>query len=321
MSEKNPRALYGVLFIVFLFFIMLMGFAVYTVKSLRHEAMGLKEWEDGKGRVAVVKIEGVIMESQPTVELLLEAEKDESVKAILIRVDSPGGAVGPTQEIYEEIRRIDSEYERTKGEKGKEVKGKPVYSSIGSIAASGGYYVSAATRKIYANAGSLTGSIGVIMQFVDASELIEWAKVKPEIVKAGRYKDFGGPNRPLTVQERELLENTLSNVHDQFRNDILARRSDRIQGDLNELTQGQIFSGEEAMKLGLVDEIAGLWQAGRKIHEELGLKGEFGLKYIEKKKKGKFWEFLENMEEASSSIKEWATSTKSGVPLYLYKGN
>src|SRR5690606_11778859 len=164
-----------------------------------------------------------------------------SVKAILMRIESPGGAVGPTQEIYEEIRRIDSAYDpKVKGEQ----KGKPVYASIGSIAASGGYYISAATRKIFANAGSLTGSIGVIMQFVDASELIEWAKVRPEIIKAGRYKDFGGPNRALTVQERELLEKTLSSVHEQFRKDILAIRQDRIQGDLNELSQGQIFSGE-----------------------------------------------------------------------------
>lgn len=319
MSEKNPRALYGVLFIVLLFFVMLMGFAVYTVKSLNQQSLGQKAWEDGQGRIAVVKIEGVIMESRPIVELLLDAEKDSSVKAIIIRVDSPGGAVGPTQEIYEEIRRIDSAYQPDA--KDGESKGKPIYASIGSIAASGGYYVSAATRKIYANAGSLTGSIGVIMQFLDASELIEWAKVKPEIVKAGRYKDFGGPNRALTVQERELLQSTLGNVHEQFRKDILAQRKDRIKGDLTELSQGQIFSGEEAMNLGLVDEIAGLWQAGRRIHKELGLKGEFNLRYIEKKKRGKFWELIDNMEEASAGIKEWATSTKPGVPLYLYKGN
>ncbi len=318
MSEKNPRALYGVLFIVVLFFIMLMGFAVFTVKSLKQEAMGRKTWESEGGAIGVIKLEGVIMDSKEFVERLQEAEKDPEVKAIIVRVDSPGGAVGPTQEIYEEIRRVDSAYDPAA--KPEDQKGKPIYASIGSIAASGGYYVSAGTRRIYANAGSLTGSIGVIMQFMDASKLMEWAKVRPEIVKSGRYKDFGGPNRSLTVQERELLETTLGGVHDQFRSDILKNREGKIQGDLVELSQGQIFSGEEAMKFGLVDEIAGLWEAGRRIHKELGLKGESSLRYIEKKKKGKFWELLDNMEEASLGIKEWATSTKSGVPMYLYEG-
>lgn len=318
MSEKNPRALYGVLFIVVLFFIMLMGFAVFTVKSLRTEAMGQKTWDSESGSIGVIKLEGVIMDSKEFVERLQEAEKNPKVKAIIVRVDSPGGAVGPTQEIYEEIRRVDSAYDPAA--KDADQKGKPIYASIGSIAASGGYYVSAATRKIYANAGSLTGSIGVIMQFMDASKLMEWAKVRPEIVKAGRYKDFGGPGRALTAQERELLENTLSGVHDQFRGDIMKNREGKIQGDLVELSQGQIFSGEEALKYGLVDELAGLWEAGRRIHKDLGLKGEFELQYIEKKKKGKFWEFLDNIEETSSSIKQWATNTQSGVPMFLYEG-
>lgn len=318
MSEKNPRALYGVLFIVILFFIMLMGFAVFTVKSLQQQAMGQKAWATEGGKIGVIKLEGVIMDSKEVVERLHQAEKNPDIAAIILRIDSPGGAVGPTQEIYEEVRRIDSAYDPNVSTA--DQKGKPIYASIGSIAASGGYYVSAGTRKIYANAGSLTGSIGVIMQFVDASELLEWAKVRPEIVKAGRYKDFGGPNRALTAQERELLETTLDGVHDQFRADILKNREGKIRGDLTELTQGQIFSGEQAVKYGLVDEIAGLWEAGRRIHKELGLKGEFGLQYLEKKKKGKFWEFIDNIEETSSSIKEWATSTKSGVPMYLYEG-
>ena len=318
MSEKNPRALYGVLFIVVLFFIMLMGFAAFTVKSLKQEALGLKEFENGTGVIGVIKVEGVIMDSKEVVDLLNKANKNSSIKAILLRIDSPGGAVGPTQEIYEEIRRIDSAYNPDAKEG--ESKGKPIYASIGSIAASGGYYISAATRKIYANAGSLTGSIGVIMQFMDASKLMEWAKVRPEIVKAGRYKDFGGPGRPLTDQERSMLETTLAGVHDQFRADILKQRKDKIHGDLVELSQGQIFSGEQAVKYGLVDEVAGLWEAGRRIGKELGFKDEAELKYIEKKKQGKFWDLLDNIEETSSSVKEWATSTKSAVPLYLYEG-
>jgi protease-4 len=133
-------------------------------------------------------------------------------------------------------------------------------------------------------------------------------------MKAGKYKDFGSPNRPLTKEEQGILNNTLANVHKQFVNDILKMRGEKIKGDIWDLAQGQVFSGEEAKNLGLVDELAGLWEAGRRIHKELGLKSEFGLRYIKKKKKLGFMDFLDNIDESIKKINlmtEMFTQNKS----------
>src|SRR5690606_8771850 len=158
------------------------------------------------------EIQNTIMESKKTIELLLAAEDEKSIKAIILRIDSPGGAVAPTQEIYEEVRRID--------------KKKPIYASFGTVAASGGYYIGAACRKIWANAGTLTGSIGVIMQTADLSELFKFAKIKQEVIKAGRYKDIGSPARSMTDEERMILTELLAGTHKQFMSDISAVRKD-----------------------------------------------------------------------------------------------
>ena len=186
------------------------------------------------------------MKSKKIIELLHEAEKSAGIKALIIRINSPGGAVGPTQEIFDEIVRIDEAI--------------PVYASFGSVAASGGYYLGAAARKIYANRGTITGSIGVIMQFMDLSEIFKLTKVKPEIIKSGKFKDLGNPSRQMRKDERRLLEKSVEVVHDQFRRDIIKRRGKRINGDLNDLTQGQIFSGEEALSFGLIDAVGGLYK-------------------------------------------------------------
>lgn len=299
-KSGNNKAVYGVLLMVFIFFIVLMIFASFTIKAFKMEGDQFSSFSSRSGKngsIGVVEVSGPIMESRKVIENLLAAEKSKSVEAIIVRVDSPGGAVGPTQEIFEEIRRIDELYNSTNGEEGK-----PVYVSFGSIAASGGYYIGAAGRKIYANAGALTGSIGVIMQFMDMEKLFEFAKVRPEVMKAGKYKDFGSPNRPLTEEEKNLLNNTLTDVHKQFVNDILKLRKDKIKGNIWDYAQGQVFSGQEALELGLVDEIAGLWEAGRRIHKELGLKKEFGLQFIKKKKKPSLFDYLDNIDESFKKL-------------------
>jgi protease-4 len=312
VSENGRnRAVYGVLLLVFVFFIILVLFAAYTVKAFQQEGA---EFQDSgkKTSIAVVEVEGVIMSPFKTIELLQLAEKDKNTKAIILRVDSPGGAVGPTQEIYEEVRRIDEEYTTSEGKKGK-----PIYASFGSIAASGGYYIGAATRRIYATPGGLTGSIGVIMQFIDASKLFELARVNQINIKAGRYKDMGQPNRSMTEEEKALLEGTIKDVHKQFIDDILRTRKDKIKGDINEFSQGQIFSGREAMERGLVDELAGLWVAGRRIHEELKIEGEFGLKFIRKKKRTNVWDLVDSVDSAITSF-DIRTLTQE-TPLLMYK--
>jgi protease-4 len=285
-SSKNTRALFGIFAMVFVFFVILIVFAYFTMNAFNETSLLQKK--SNKAHIGVITIEGAIMESKDAIEMLQNAEEDKQLQAIILRIDSPGGAVGPTQEIYEEIQRID--------------KIKPIYASFGSIAASGGYYIGAATRKIWANPGTLTGSIGVIMEFMDLSKLYEFAKVSPQTVKAGRYKDAGNPARSLTVEEKDMMDKLIAGVHKQFIGDIMKRRSKLIKGDINELAQGQIFSGESAMEVGLVDAMGSLWTAGRQIHTDLKLKDEFALKFIGKKKKMGFLDIMGSLEESVSNL-------------------
>lgn len=294
MSNDRSKGIVGIFILITVLFLIFIIFAFYTVSNLKHTArMGEDEFiSPNTAPIAVVEVEGVIMESTNTIKKLLMAERDKSVKAIIVRVNSPGGAVGPTQEIYEEIRRIDEK--------------KPVYASFGTVAASGGYYIGAAARKIYSPAGTMTGSIGVIMNFMNLSELYKWAKVNPELIKSGKYKDIGSSARPMTDEERMLLSQMTENVHEQFIMDIFKVRQKRIVGGIEGLrkyAQGQIYSGKGAQELGLVDEIAGLWQAGRNIHQELKIKEKFNLKFVKLKKDFSLSDFLTGMEQTVQDFK------------------
>lgn len=306
MSRERSKGIVGIFILVTVLFFIFIVFAFYTVSQLRSSsAMGENLLDASKNSaIAVIPIESEIMESKKVVEMLLNAEEDKEIKAIILRIDSPGGAVAPTQEIYEEVRRIDT-------------KVKPIYSSFGSVAASGGYYIGAATRKIYANAGTLTGSIGVIMQMADLSELFAWAKYKQETIKAGRYKDIGNPGRPMTPEERDFLTRLLAGTHQQFKDDIVAVRGKRLKVDINELAQGQIFHGSEAKEMGLVDEVAGLWSAGRQIHKELKLKGKFGLRFMKpQRKRFSFSEFMQDTEDTMATIR--GKFEAKSRPSYLF---
>lgn len=306
MSNQRSKGIVGIFILITVLFVIFLIFAFYTVSSLKNSDQMSENLTGKKGPIAVIEVDGVIMDSRKTVKKLLMAEKDKSIKAIIVRVNSPGGAVGPTQEVYEEIRRIDKE--------------KPVYASFGTVAASGGYYIGAACRKIYSNAGAMTGSIGVIMNFMNLSKLYEWAKVRPEIVKAGKYKDIGNAARDMTLEEKNLLNEMTENVHEQFIMDIYKVREKKIKNGLEglrEYAQGQIFSGQGAKERGLVDEIAGLWEAGRRIHKELELKEKFSLKFIKLKKDFDISDVLGGIEESAKDI-NFAIKHHS-VPLYLHK--
>jgi protease IV len=305
VSRERSKGIVGIFILVTVLFFIFIIFAFFTVSKLKEtSSMGSDMLGSRNAAIAVVPIENEIRESKKIVEMLLQAEEDNNIKAIILRIDSPGGAVAPTQEIYEEVKRIDQK--------------KPIYSSFGSVAASGGYYIGAATRRIYANAGTLTGSIGVIMQMADLSELFKFAKFKQETIKAGRYKDIGNPGRPMTDEERAFLTTLLAGTHKQFMDDILAGRKDRLKKDITELAQGQIFHGSEAKELGLVDEIAGLWEAGRAIHKELKLPGKFALRYLKPpRKKFSITDFLEETEDTLSTLKSQVA--KPTGPAYLFK--
>ena len=166
----------------------------------------------------------------------------------------------------------------------------------------------------------MTGSIGVIMNFMNLSKIFEFAKVKPDLIKAGKYKDIGSNARDMTIEERALLNEMITNVHEQFIQDIFKVRGDRIKDGLSGLrkyAQGQIFSGQGAKERGLVDETMGLWQAGRSIHKELKLKGKFDLKFIKIKKEQNFLEMLGQLEQ---SVKDIGFNVKPySIPLYLHR--
>jgi len=201
----------------------------------------------GRGeRVAVISVTGLISDSESTIEQLKKFVKDDSVKAIVLRINSPGGGVAPSQEIYEEVKKA-----RAK---------KPVLASMGALAASGGYYIACATQRVYANPGTITGSIGVIMPFMNVKDLVEKIGLKGMTVKSGVFKDMGSPMRDMTPQERELLQGVVDNVHHQFVNAVADGRNLERE-DVRRIADGRIFTGEQAKELGLVDVLGNLEDA------------------------------------------------------------
>ncbi len=240
-------------------------------------------------KVAVLPVTGLIADSESTIEQLRKFTKDDSVKAIVLRINSPGGGVGPSQEIYEEVRKL----------KGKKV----VVASMGALAASGGYYIACAAQKIYANPGTITGSIGVIMQFVNVKDLIEKIGLKGMVVKSGVFKDIGSPVRNMKPEERELLQGVIDNVHSQFIGAVAeGRKMDREK--VAKIADGRIFSGEQAKALGLVDALGNLEDAVAEAGKLAKIEGEPRV-VTPPKKKLSILELLK--EEAISIIGEQLT--------------
>jgi protease-4 len=210
-------------------------------------------------KVALIRIEGVILDSKSIIEELKEHSEDSSVEAIVLRVDSPGGGVAPSQEIYEELVKI----------KGK----KKIVVSMGSVAASGGYYVSSPADMIVANPGTLTGSIGVIMEIPNVEGLMNKIGLKNEVIKSGEHKDIGSMFKTMTDEEKEILQSVLDDVHGQFIKAISDARGMEI-AVIEKLADGRIFTGRRAKELGLVDELGNLEDAILLAGKISGIKGK-----------------------------------------------
>lgn len=208
-------------------------------------------------RIAIVDVKGTISSSEKVVDQLRRFSEDESVPAIVLRVDSPGGGVAASQEIYSELMRVKD-------------KGKKIVVSMGSMAASGGLYVSVAADEIVANPGTLTGSIGVILQFPTAEKLFEKVGVRYETVKSGPYKDVGNLSRDMTEQEHEALQTVIDDTYDQFVTAIAEGR-DLTKDSVKVFADGRIFTGRQAMHLGLVDTLGDLQEALNIAAEMVGL--------------------------------------------------
>lgn len=243
-------------------------------------------------RVAVLPIDGLITGSEAVIEQLKKFAKDDSVKAIVLRLNTPGGGVGPSQEIYEEVRKI----------RGKKV----ILASMGALAASGGYYIACATDKIYANPGTITGSIGVIMQFVNVKNFIEKIGVKGFVIKSGNFKDTGSPIREMNPEERKILQGVIDNVHSQFVNAVVEGR--KLERDkVLAIADGRIFSGEQAKELGLVDMLGNQEDAVAEAGKMANIEGEPQV-VTPPKKKFSILDLLRD--EAKSIIDESLTRTQ-----------
>ncbi len=268
--ERLVQILQTMIMSLSLFFTALLGLMFFAVISLFFVGgKGFKEMmneDQTDASIGLIKIEGVIDKSETLLKKIAKVEKDNKIKAVILRIDTPGGAVAPTQEVYEEIRRLDQI--------------KPVYASFGTVAASGGYYIGAAARQIFASKGTITGSIGVITTFLDLSKVLEKYQVKVENHKSGKYKDITSPTRPRTQEERNLIEESLKKTHEQFMFDILATRAQKIKGDLKDYATGMFFTGAEALEKGLVDQIGGVRELARFIQKEHNLKSS---EYVEVK--------------------------------------
>ena len=211
-------------------------------------------------RVALVEVTGLIIDAQPVIRQIEEDLEDPSIRAIVIRVDSPGGVVGPSQEIHDAVVRAREQ-------------GKPVVVSMGAIAASGGYYLAAPADHIVANPGTLTGSIGVLLQLTEIEGLLKKVGVHFEVIKAGRHKDVGNFARAMTDEERAILQGLLDDMYEQFVAAVAdGRHLDRDR--VRELADGRVYSGRRAKELGLVDSLGGLDEAVRTAGRLAGIPGK-----------------------------------------------
>ncbi len=219
-------------------------------------------------KVGVVEVRGLITDSRPTLEKLVRFRDDTRIKALVLRVNSPGGAVGPSQEIMREVEKIK--------------KSKKIVASLATLAASGGYYVACAADLIMASPGTATGSIGAIIKLTNIEQLVKKLGVEVYSLKAGALKDLGSPFRPLTPEEQAVIQKMLDDIHRQFIQDVARNR--RLSEDkIRAVADGRIITGEEAQKFGLVDEMGNLEDAIEKAGRLGGITGKVEAVYPEKK--------------------------------------
>ncbi len=220
-------------------------------------------------KIGVVEVKGVIVDSKKINEDLIKMRERDDVRAIVLRIDSPGGGVAPSQEIYEEVRRTR--------------KKKKVVASIGSVAASGGYYIALGADRIVANPGSITGSIGVVVEFANIKELLTRIGIKGYVIKSGEFKDIGSPLREMTPRERDFLQRLVKELHQQFI-DVVSENRGIERKKVEALADGRIFTGTQALKLGLIDSLGNFNDAIDLAARLAGIKGKPVIVYPERRR-------------------------------------
>jgi len=252
MSKKS--VIIGTVIVVFL--ALLFTGSVFIAKAL----LGIddRQFVDKPG-IGLVEVKGMILDSRDTVRQLRHFLKKDDIKAVVLRVDSPGGVVAPSQEIYDEVRKFAAK--------------KKIVVSMGSLAASGGYYISAPATLIYANPGTITASIGVIIKLSNIEALMDKIGIKATVIKTGKFKDSGSPVRELTKEDRAMFQSVIDSTHNQFVKAV-ARGRKLPEDEVRRIADGRVLSGEQALALGLVDRLGTLQDAIEEAGRLAGIKGE-----------------------------------------------
>jgi protease IV len=246
--------------------------AVFTLVYLSFSGRDEQSFSGFGSKIAVVELDGIIFSPKQIVPQLKKFADDDSVKAIIIHVNSPGGGVAASEEIYREVKRIRDE------------KKKRIVASIETVGASGAYYVASATNKIYADKGSVVGSIGVIAEWVNYGELLRWAKLNAITMKAGEFKDTGSPTREMTPAEREYMQALIDNMHTQFIKAVADGRHAK-EDDIRAIANGKVWTGEQALSMKMVDQIADFEGAVKDTARAVNISGEPNLVWPPKEKR------------------------------------
>ncbi len=272
MSEGRSRTWLWVLIgggAFFLFVLAVFTMVYLTLHAGGGETTSITSFGD---RIGVVDLSGVILSPQPVVDQLKKFADDSSIKAIILHVNSPGGGVAASEEIYREVKRIHTE------------KKKKIVVSIETVGASGAYYVASASDKIFADQGSIVGSIGVIAQWFNYGDLLKWAKLKDVVIKTGEFKDTGNPARDLTPAEQAYMQELIDNMFGQFVKAVADGRSLKYD-DVKSMANGKVWTGEQAKNLKLIDTIGDFQSAVDDTAKSVGIKGEPTLVRPEKERK------------------------------------
>jgi protease-4 len=268
MPEQRSRTLLWILIGGGAFFLFVL--AVFSLVYLSLHAGSNESSFSGFGdRIGVVDLDGVIISPQPVVGQLKKFGDDSSIKAIILHVNSPGGGVAASEEIYREVKRVRSE------------KKKQIVVSIETVGASGAYYIASASNKIYADQGSIVGSIGVIAEWVNYGDLLKWAKLKNIVLKTGEFKDTGNPARDLTPAEQAYMQSLIDNMFGQFVKAVADGRGMKFD-DVKAIANGKVWTGEQALSMKLIDNVGDFEAVVKDTAKSVGISGEPTLVHPEK---------------------------------------
>ena len=268
-DENRPRTLLWIVIGGGAFFVFTLLIFSLLYFSIRGNDSG---FDVGGDKIAVLDVQGVIFQAKPFVDQLKKYGDDSSVKAIILRIDSPGGGAAASQEMYDAVKRI------------RDQKKKMIVASIQTVGASGAYYIASGATKIYANRASIVGSIGVIAEWINYGDLLRWAKLKEVIFTAGELKDAGDPAREMTPAEQAYLQSLVNEMYGQFIRDVADGRKMKVD-DVKGMASGRVWTGEQAIGLKLIDQIGGFQNAVEETAKAVGIRGEPSLVHPEEKKR------------------------------------